>query len=476
MPYFDAASSLPLHPVARQALLAALDEGWADPARLHREGRRARLLLDAAREAAAEAVGCRPDELSFTSSGTRALHIGIAGALAGRRRVGRRLVVSAVEHSAVLHAARAHEADGGVVEEVPVDRTGRVGVDGFGAALRGDTALACLQSANHEVGTEQPVAEVAELCAEAGVPLLVDAAQSLGWGPVAGGWSLLAAGAHKWGGPGGVGLLAVRKGVRFAPPSPADERESGRSPGFADLPAIVAAAASLRAVRAEAADEAARLRALVDRIRARVPELVPDVEVVGDPVRRLPHVVTFSCLYVDGEALLHALDRAGFSVSSGSSCTSDTLTPSHVLRAMGVLSEGNIRVSLPPGTTEEDVDAFLAVLPDAVRRVRAHLDAPAVPPRSGSGPEPVRAAEPAAGPAPEEDAEAPSLTVDSLGKRCPIPVIELAKVIDRVPVGGTVVLLADDEAARLDVPAWCEMRGHEYLGADGHTHRVRRRA
>ncbi|MFP8962637.1 cysteine desulfurase/sulfurtransferase TusA family protein [Streptomyces nanhaiensis] len=482
MPYFDAASSLPLHPVARQALLAALDEGWADPARLHREGRRARLLLDAAREAAAEAVGCRPDELVFTPSGTRSLHTGVAGALAGRRRAGRALVVSAVEHSAVLHAAEAHEAGGGTVVRVPVDRTGRVDAAAFGAALRGSgspeggTALACLQSANHEVGTEQPVEEVAGICAEAGVPLLVDAAQSLAWGPVPGRWSLLAASAHKWGGPGGVGLLAVRKGVRFAPPAPVDERESGRSPGFADLPAIVAAAASLRAVRAEADAEAARLRTLVDRVRAQVPALVPDVEVVGDPVRRLPHVVTFSCLYVDGEALLHALDRAGFSVSSGSSCTSSTLIPSHVLRAMGVLSEGNVRVSLPPGTAESDVDAFLAVLPEAVREVRAQLRAPAGADGESGGEGGAAAGGEAGGPEAADLGREAALTVDSRGKRCPIPVIELAKVIDRVPVGGTVLLLADDEAARLDVPAWCEMRGHEYLGAHGHAYRVRRSA
>ncbi|MBN3928304.1 aminotransferase class V-fold PLP-dependent enzyme [Streptomyces verrucosisporus] len=485
MPYFDAASSLPLHPVARQALLAALDEGWADPARLHREGRRARLLLDAAREAAAEAVGCRPDELVFTPSGTRSLHTGVAGALAGRRRAGRALVVSAVEHSAVLHAAEAHEAGGGTVVRVPVDRTGRVDAAAFGAALRGGspgpgTALACLQSANHEVGTEQPVEEVAGVCAEAGVPLLVDAAQSLAWGPVPGRWSLLAASAHKWGGPGGVGLLAVRKGVRFAPPAPADERESGRSPGFADLPAIVAAAASLRAVRAEADAEAARLRALVDRVRAEVPALVPDVEVVGDPVRRLPHVVTFSCLYVDGEALLHALDRAGFSVSSGSSCTSSTLTPSHVLRAMGVLSEGNVRVSLPPGTAEADVEAFLAVLPEAVREVRDRLRVPSAAvadaPHAAAGGPGDGEGEGTGGPAGMDSGREADLTVDSRGKRCPIPVIELAKVIGRVPVGGTVLLLADDEAARLDVPAWCEMRGHEYLGVRGHAHRVRRTA
>ncbi|MEU3225769.1 aminotransferase class V-fold PLP-dependent enzyme [Streptomyces sp. NPDC006976] len=462
MPYFDAASAAPLHPVARQALLAALDEGWADPARLYREGRRARLLLDAAREAAAEAVGCRPDELTFTPSGTRAVHAGISGALAGRRRVGRHLVVSAVEHSSVLHAASDHEDRGGSVARVPVDRTGAVSPRVFGEALREDTALACLQSASHEVGTEQPVAEVAGICRSAGVPLLVDAAQSLAWGPVPEGWSLLAGSAHKWGGPAGVGLLAARKGVRFAPQGPADERESGRAPGFENLPAIVAAAASLRAVRAEADADAVRLRALVDRIRTRVPELVPDVEVVGDPERRLPHLVTFSCLYVDGETLLHELDRAGFSVSSGSSCTSSTLTPSHVLKAMGVLSEGNVRVSLPRGTTDEDVDGFLAVLPGLVAGVREKLEASAP-------------AAPSPSPSPAPDV---SLVLDTLGKRCPIPVIELAKVIGGVPVGGTVTVLSDDEAARLDIPAWCAMREQEYVGEEpadrGAAHVVRR--
>ncbi|CAM5689044.1 MULTISPECIES: cysteine desulfurase/sulfurtransferase TusA family protein [Streptomyces] len=456
MAYFDASSAVPLHPVARQALLASLDEGWADPARLYREGRKARMLLDASREAAAEAVGCRADEVVFTSSGTRALHTGVAGALAGRRRVGRHLIVSSVEHSSVLHSAEVFEADGGTVTRVAVDRAGAVDPAGYASALRADTALACLQSANHEVGTVQPVAEVAEVCRAAGVPLLVDAAQSLGWGPVEGDWSLLAASAHKWGGPSGIGLLVVRKGVRFAVQGPVDERESGRAPGFENIPAIVAAVASLRAVRAEAAQEAVRLRGLTERIRARVPELVPDVEVVGDAVRRLPGIVTFSCLYVDGEALLHELDRAGFSVSSGSSCTSSTLTPSHVLKAMGVLSEGNVRVSLPPGTAEADVERFLEVLPETVAGVREKLGAPA----------------------PVARGSAEELLVDSLGKRCPVPVIELAKVFGRVPVGGTVRVLSDDEAARLDIPAWCEMRGQEYVGeepaAGGTAYLVRR--
>jgi cysteine desulfurase len=187
----------------------------------------------------------------------------------------------------------------------------------------------------------------------------------------------------------------------------------------------------------------------VERIRATVPHLVPEVEVVGDPVHRLPHLVTFSCLYVDGEVLLGELDRAGFAVSSGSSCTSSTLTPSHVLAAMGVLTEGNVRVSLPYGTAEADVARFLTVLPELVAGVRAPLGldlrAPA-------------AAEPAA---PDE---VPALVVDALGKRCPLPVIELARRIGEVAPGGTVAVLADDEAARLDIPAWCGMREQEYLG------------
>lgn len=308
MSYFDVASTAPLHPVARQALTAALDEGWADPARLYRSGRQARMLLDAARETVAEVLGCRADEVSFTGSGTQAVQLGMLGALTGRRRTGRHLLHSAVEHSSVLHTAERVAADGGSVSVAPVNRQGRVSAPEFAALVRPDTALAVLQSANHEVGTRQPVEETAALLGD--VPLLVDAAQSVGKLPVPGGWSLLTASAHKWGGPAGVGVLAVRKGVRYASPLPADDRENGRVPGYVNVPAIVAAAASLRAVRAEAEAENARLHALVERIRRQVPQLVPEVEVVGDPVHRLPHLVTFSCLYVDGEVLLTELDRA----------------------------------------------------------------------------------------------------------------------------------------------------------------------
>jgi cysteine desulfurase len=370
--YLDAASAAPPHPVARQALLAALADGWADPARLYAQARRARQLLDAARAACAEVLRVRPDELTFTQSGTTAAHAAVLGGCAGRRRAGGTLVHSAIEHSAVLHAARRHEATGGAALAVPVDRLGRLDTDAWSAAVTAPgVALAALISASHEVGTVQPVAEAAAACADAGVPLYVDAAQSVGRTPLPEGWSLLSASAHKWGGPPGVGLLVVRKGTRWESPYPADERESGRTPGVLDLPAVVAAAAALRAAHAESAALAARHAALVERIRAVVPATVPDVEVVGDPEHRLPHLVTFSCLYVDGEALLHALDRRGFAVSSGSSCTASTLRPSHVLEAMGVLSHGNVRVSLHRETTDAEVDRFLAELPGIVADLRA---------------------------------------------------------------------------------------------------------
>lgn len=368
--YFDAASTEPPHPAARAALIEALDAAWADPARLYGAARGTRMLLDRARARVAGVLGARADEVSFTSSGTQAVHLAVLGGLQARRRTGRHLVASAVEHSSVLHAAELHERDGGEVTLVGVDRTGRVDAAEFAAALRPDTALACLQSANHEVGTLQPVEEVGRACRAAGVPLFVDAAQSLGRADVPGGWSLLAGSAHKWGGPAGVGVLAVRKGTRWRSPLPDDEREARRVPGFENVPAIAAAAAALTAYRADMAADAPRVSALVDRIRTEVPRSVPDVEVIGDPVRRLPHLVTFSCLYVEGEALLTDLDRLGFAVSSGSSCTADTLRPSHVLEAMGVITHGNVRVSLPRGVGSEDVGRFLTVLPDAVARLR----------------------------------------------------------------------------------------------------------
>jgi cysteine desulfurase len=374
MAYFDAASAEPVSPAARQALLEALDDGWADPSRLHREGRRAGLLLDQARESMAGLLGCRADELSFTGSGTQAVHLALLGAARARRSASRgsgHIVVSAVEHSSVLNAAALAEQAGSLITITGVDTSGRADVAAFASAVRrGRTVLACLQSANHEVGTVQPVEELALVCRQVGVPLFVDAAASAGRLPLPEGWSLLAASGHKWGGPPGAGVLVVRKAVRWRSPLPDDSREAHRVPGFPNLPAILAAAAALQDFTAHRAEIDAAQRPLTDLIRDKLPGLVPDSVVHGDSSRTLPHIVTFSCLYIDGEALVTELAKAGFSVSSGSACASDTAQPSHVLAAMGAITHGNVRVSLPRGAARQDVERFLQVLPGIVARLR----------------------------------------------------------------------------------------------------------
>jgi cysteine desulfurase len=227
-----------------------------------------------------------------------------------------------------------------------------------------------VQAANAEVGTLQPLDQVARLAARHDVPLFVDAAASAGRVDLSPGWAAAAASAHKWGGPAGVGVLLVRKGARWRAPFPTDDRVDHRVAGFENVPSALAAAAALQAVVAEREEVNARQAALVERIRKRVAAELDDVDVVGDPVDRLPHVVTFSCLYVEGEALVRELDRHGYGVSSGSACSASTLTPSHVLEAMGALTHGNIRVSLTRETTEDDVDGFLDVLPAVVASLR----------------------------------------------------------------------------------------------------------
>lgn len=371
--YLDAASSRPLHPAAREVLLAALERGYADPRRLHGAGRDARLLLDNAREVLAGCLGVRADEVSFTSSGTDAVHRGLLGLRRGRagRPAAGAGAVTAVEHSAVRHAL---DWAGASTLELPVLRTGAV--DLAAAADLADhspepvTVIAC-QAANHEVGTIQPVAELAE--ALPGVPLFMDACAAAGELDLPGGWDAAAVSAHKWGGPAGVGALLVRKGVRWRNPFPGDDRVDERVSGFENVPGALAAAASLQAVLAERDETAPRHRAWIDRIRRRVPELVPEVEVVGDPDQRLPGLLTFSCLYVDGEALVTELDRRGHAIASGSACTSATMTPSQVLAAMGALTQGNVRLSLTRQTTESDVERFLADLPEVVAELRSRL-------------------------------------------------------------------------------------------------------
>jgi cysteine desulfurase len=368
---FDAASGLPLGPEARRALDAALDHGWADPVRLHRDGRVARQLLDAARASVATCLGALPQEVTFTGSGTQALHAGLLGLARGRRKVGTTVVASAVEHSAVLRAAD-WVLPGQDPVLVEVNPQAEVEVKAFRKALRSPgVALAAVQHVNHEVGAIQPLDQLHEIARAAGVPLLVDACAALGSLPVTPHWDVLAGSAHKWGGPAGVGILAVRTGVRWRSPMPTDE--AGRWAGFPDVPGAVAAATALEVATASLGQTSVHRARLLRMLRERVPELAPDVLALGRP-DSAPHIICFTVLYADGEVLVTELDRAGFAVSSGSACTADTHRPSHVLAAMGAITHGNLRVSLPPDATKDDVAGFLVALPAAIAAARASAD------------------------------------------------------------------------------------------------------
>lgn len=367
----DSAGRAPVLPAAREAYLAALDEGWADPRRLHSEGRRARALLDGAREAVAALVGARTEEVDLAPSHTAALHGAVRTVARGRRRVGGTVVASAVERMAVLDAADLAAAEsGGTRVTVPVDRSGRVDAAAFAEAVAAPgVSLAALQHANGEVGTRQPVAEAHAAARAAGVPLLVDAGSSFGQVAVGAAWDVLTIDPGDVGAPPGVAVLVTRAGVRRSPVGPVDEDRW--FPGGVAVPAALAAAVALQHAdaRVRAGDDDRAV--LVDRVRSRVAGMrLVDVAGPAAHAERLPHVLTFSCLYVDGEAVVTALDRAGFAVASGSACTSATETPSHVLAAMGLLSQGNVRLSLPRGTTAADVDRFCAVLPGVVADLR----------------------------------------------------------------------------------------------------------
>jgi cysteine desulfurase len=387
--YLDAASTTPLHPGARQALEHALD-AYGDPSRLYGRSRRARLLLDQSRERVAAALGARADELAFTSGGTEAVNLAVTGMARGARRR-RHLVVSAVEHNAVLAPARWLASRGFELTEVGVDRYGRVDPDELAAAVRDDTLLVCLQQANHEVGTVQPVREAAEAAHAKGAVLLVDACQAVGRLPeqaVDLGADLVAVSAHKAYGPPGIGALVVRGATRLQPVVLGDERERRRRAGMENLPGAAAMAAALEARTAEGPAENPRLERLAERLRSGL-AAIPDLVLHGHPSERLPHLVAFSVLYVEGEALLLLLDAEGIAVHSGSSCTADTQEPSHVLAAMGAITHGSVRASFLADATEADVDRLLAVLPGAIEDLRemAELDSQALDraARSGDG-------------------------------------------------------------------------------------------
>lgn len=364
--YLDAVGGQPLLPVARDAWLAAIDAGWSDPARLHHEGRRAGLLLDAARASIAESLGLLAAEIYLTTSGPTAVGVALNGLVSAHRAGERRLIVGAVESLAVQQPAQGF-AD--LVNPIPVSDTGMVDLATLGRLLDdGPTpAAVCVQVANAEVGTLQPLEQVAALCRVRDVPVLTHAVQVVGRTAVPTDWDVLCTSARDWGGPAGVGVLAVRARVRWRPEENPDRGWVG---GFPDVPGAVAAARALEYLRDGWAAEAERARGLTATLRDRLPLAADGITVTGEPDDRLPHIVTFTCDGVTGETVVDRLARSGFSVASGSACTADVRMPSQVLAAMGVRADASVRVSLPLGCADDIVERFLAALPGAIADAR----------------------------------------------------------------------------------------------------------
>jgi cysteine desulfurase len=357
-----------LRPEAREALVAWLDPGKAgDPSRIHQDGLEARHAIEVARDQVAGLLGARNREVCFTSGATEA----IVAACWGAAERGRHQVVPAIEHSAVRMAAERH----GDVSLVAPDRLGRMDPDAVLAAVRPDTAVVHLQWGNHEVGTTQPVAEVAAECRDRGVLVHIDAAQAAGRVPIdfAGlGADLLSISAHKLGGPAGVGALLIRRGLRLRPLLVGGDQERARRAGYENVPGLVGLGAACAALsdpdRLEA--EAATQRRLSQRIIDAVAG-TDGLQQYGDPEHRLPHIVCLGVAGIEPQAVLLGLDRAGISAHSGSACSSEALEPSPVLEAMGVDAHHSLRLSTGWSSTDTDIDRFLDALPKVLIDLRA---------------------------------------------------------------------------------------------------------
>lgn len=375
--YMDHAATTPLDPRVQAAMRPWLERFCGNPSSPYGEARRARAAIDEARERVAARIGARPSEVYFTSGGTEGDNWAIKGLAWARQDVGRHLVVSAVEHQAVLEAAEFLARQGWELTLLPVDGYGMVDPDAAAAALRPDTALVAVMHANNEVGTVQPIADIAAATRSRGVPLVVDAVQTAGLLPLdvdALGCDVLVVSAHKFYGPKGAGAVYVRRGTPIEPLLHGGGQERGLRAGTEGVAGIVGLAHALELAGREMDQAAPRLCGLRDRLLAGLRARVPDVRLNGHPEQRLPNNVHVAFAGVDGESLLLNLDLAGLAASSGSACTSGSLLPSHVLLAMGLsreLARGSLRLTLGKDNTEAEVDTAVELIARTVARLRA---------------------------------------------------------------------------------------------------------
>ena len=376
--YFDHNATTPVAPEVADAMATALRTTFGNPSSLHRHGQLAKTALDEARAPVARLIGAAPTDVVFTSGGSESDNLAIRGAAVALAATGRRhLVASAIEHEAVLQTLKALSKQGWTTTLVRVDASGIVTPERLAEAMTDETALVSVMHANNEIGTIQPIADLARVAHARGALFHTDAVQSVGKLPVDVGAldiDLLSLSAHKLNGPKGVGALWVRRGTRLTAHTTGGKQERNRRAGTENVPAIVGLGAAAHLALDKGEPDRARVAALRDRLEAGILAGVPGTMVNGDVARRVANTCNVSFDRVEAESLLIALDLDEVAVSTGSACSSGTLEPSHVLRAMGFSphrTQNSIRFSLGLGNTVDEVDRVVALLPGIVDRLRA---------------------------------------------------------------------------------------------------------
>ena len=375
--YFDHNATTPVHAAVADAMSASIRADFGNPSSVHHFGQQAKAVIDHARSAVAALIGAESSEVVFTSGGTEGDNFAIRGSAEVLSRGGRRhLVASAIEHEAVLHTLKALARVGADTTLLPVDDSGVASPGDLRAALRDDTALVSVMHANNEIGTIQPIAELARIAHERGAVFHTDAVQSAGKIPIdvkALGVDLLSISAHKFYGPKGVGAIWVKRGLRILPTSTGGKQERNRRAGTENVAGIVGMGVAAEIARTRMAVESDRIEALRDRLEDGILRAVPRTTVNGARTPRVSNTTNISFERVEAESLLIALDLEGIAVSTGSACSSGTLEPSHVLKAMGLpthRTQNSIRFSLGAANTEADIDHTVVVLPGLVEKLR----------------------------------------------------------------------------------------------------------
>ncbi len=380
--YLDHAATTPVDPRVLEAMLPYFSADYGNPSSVHHFGRQAEKGLEQARRTVADMLNCAPDEIIFTGCGSESDNLAVrGGALAAREQRGaRHIITTPIEHPAVIATARQlRDHFGFELTELPVDGEGRVSVDDVARALRPDTALVSVMYANNEIGTVEPVAEIAAICRERGVPFHTDAVQAASQLDVDVqklGVSTLAIGAHKFYGPKGVGALFVRKGSPLLPTQTGGSHEHSLRAGTQNVSCIVGLAEALKITAAEREGPSGnvKFRALRERIIGGALNAIPDSALTGHRSERLPNHASFVFRGIDGNELLMHLDLAGIAASSGSACKTGDPTPSEVLLALGLTPEwalGSLRLTVGRQTTDAHVDRLLEVLPGIIKKIRS---------------------------------------------------------------------------------------------------------